>query len=179
MASVLDKLPGSKMFLFSTGTVLAYRINCHYYDRQHHVWCSPFASTFSPHFKPEMVLPKSSTPGKLFADYQAAVTNTIDKHCPTKQNHRGRLKTGVEAKKKEGVIDDREANEIRQLIDDSVASDFEPVLYVIAIDQLRLKPNPLQVPAASIRAHGLSPEYLIPQLTEDCFDLVAARHTVE
>lgn len=153
--------------LFSTNTLLAYRINEHYYDGKHFVYCNPF-----PNLKAVLpastAMPPSSTPCALFKTYENDVAAN-DLHSAAIKNNRVGLLRGAAAKKKQGVITSPQEAEIIQIVNDAANQEFLPLLYVIPYAMVEKLVKP--VPVAN-RAHPFSEEFIIKELPREAFAIV-------
>ena len=142
------------LLLYSTNTLLAYRIGQRYYGAEHYVWCTP-------HFDPraqarlEATVPPSSSPAEiyrgLFEDVRRADLNS----AKIKDN-RGGILTGVRLKQASGVISADQAREILKIVETAGCQDFRPLLYVIPhfLVKAILREVPLEERASQIgRAH--------------------------
>jgi hypothetical protein len=153
--------------LFSTNTLLAYRINEHYYDGKHFVWCNPF-SNLKAVLPANTAMPPSSTPCALFKAFEMDV-KTNDLHSAVIKNNRMGLLRGAEAKRKKGVITAAQEAEIGKIVKNATNQEFTPLLYVIphAMVAKLVKPVPI-----ADRAHPFSEEFFIEELSREAFEIV-------
>lgn len=153
--------------LYSTNTVLAYRINRKYYGDVHYVWCAPeFGSAPLGGGAPGN--PPTSRPLHRYRQLQAE-SQAGDLHSSLIGEQKAGLRKGADEKLKGGVITPPECDEIIQVIDSAPLSDFKPVIYAMAF--AAVKHLAKRVPVAQ-RAHPLSEEYIIETLAGDIFDIL-------
>ena len=153
--------------LFSTNTLLAYRINENYYGGKHFVWCNPFSNPKEV-LPANTAMPPSSTPCALFKAFDTDV-NANDLHSVVIKNNRLGLLVGAAAKRTRGVITTAQEADITQIVNSAPNQDFTPLLYVIpyALVAKLVKP----VPVAK-RAHPFSEEFVIEELPRNAFEIV-------
>jgi hypothetical protein len=155
------------LLLYSTNTLLAYRIGRKYYGDEHYVWCTP-------HFDPrkesrlDATVPPSSSPAEiyrgLFEDVQRA-----DLHSAKIEENRAGIASGVELKWDSGVISTDQAIEILKIVEAAGCQDFRPLLYVIP--HALVKPMLREVPLEK-RASLMSDEFVIDRLPRRFFDVL-------
>jgi hypothetical protein len=155
------------LVLYSTQTLLAYRINQRYYKEKHWVLCSPYrgrgsAAAF------DSTVPPSSSPFEIYRNLHEDVQGNDQHSAKIKANKEGLLR-GANAKLKKGIINRDIVGEIAAVVNKAQVSDFSPVLYVIpyqrVVKQIKLVP-------VEQRAHPLSDEYQIDLLPRGHFDII-------
>ena len=85
-----------------------------------------------------------------------------------KQNKQGILR-GAQARLKRGQITPEHSDEVKKILEVTVASDYTPLIYVIpthGIGKLIKKAD------VSQKAHPLSPEFIIENLPRSKFDII-------
>ncbi|HEX6145006.1 MAG TPA: hypothetical protein VFZ01_19990, partial [Geminicoccaceae bacterium] len=155
------------LLLYSTQTLLAYRINQRYFQGQHWVWCSPYRG-FASTAMYDSAVPPSSSPLEIYRNLHQEVRRTEHHSDRINANREGLLK-GAESKLRQGVIDDATAYEIAAVLERAERADFAPLLYVIPFS---LVSGQVRVVPVEHRAHPLSDEYHIEALHRDCFDVI-------
>lgn len=155
------------LVLYSTNTLIAYRINERFYGQIHYVWCSPFFSSSAPNLL-DVQMPPSSTPCDICRRFLDDVAR-LDRHSPNIEGNRTGLQKGMTARRREGMIDHEKSEEIGRIIEEASLEDYRPLLYVIPFEGVRnlVRPAPL-----SERAHPFSPEYVIDRLPRSRFDVL-------
>jgi len=147
-------------YLYSVNTYLAYTINEKYYMGIHYVWCT---SRFD-----EKDNPPSSNPKDIIWN----LTNDVvrgDKHSAQIRQNRKGLLTGVDAKHRDGMIDDFTKGELQYIIQNAEINSFKPILYVInknAVSRILIRPPVTE------RAAFFSEEYEIEELKTNQFDII-------
>jgi hypothetical protein len=155
------------LVLYSVNTLLAYRINEHFYGQMHYVWCSPFfdASGTSPF---DVQAPPSSTPCDICRMYLDDVLRQ-DRHSDVIRNNRSGLKSGLEIKRDDGVISAEQYRELEEIVSKAPFEDFRPLLFVIPFQGIADRVE--EVPLFQ-RAHPFSREYRIERLPRSHFDVL-------
>lgn len=155
------------LVLYSTNTLLAYRINERFYGQIHYVWCSPFFSSSTINLL-DVQMPPSSTPCDICKRFLDDVARQ-DRHSPNIEGNRAGLKKGKTFRKADGVINREQSEEIERIIEEASIEDYRPLLYVIPFEGVRdlVRPAPL-----SERAHPFSSEYVIDRLPRSRFDVL-------
>lgn len=154
--------------LYSTNTLLAFRIAEKYYQGKHYVWCAPY---FSANSLPEAerTTPPSSTPSAIYDRlYQEAFSGDEHEQWKIDANKTG-LRNGAEAKAKAGVITEQQKLEIQAMINSAKPRHFRPLLYIIPYSSIL---DLLKKPAVEKRADILSEEYIIESLPRSTFDYI-------
>jgi hypothetical protein len=155
------------ILLYSTNTLLAFRIAEKYYGQRHYVWCTPcYSASASPIASP--FCPPTSAPRDIYFSLLKEVL-AADRHSTKIRQNRLGLTNGARQKRLQGVITEDQFKEINALIKKAEISDFRPLLYVIpySLVQTRLKDIP-----EGKRASSFSAEYLIEELPRDSFDVL-------
>jgi hypothetical protein len=122
------------LVLYSANTLLAYRINEHFYGQSHFVWCSPFFS--APAASIDVQMPPSSTPCDICRTYLND-TARRDWHSIKLRDHRNGLKQGMDAKLADCVITNEQYRELDEIVSRSSFDDFRPLLYIIPFAGVR------------------------------------------
>ena len=152
--------------LFSTNTLLAFRINEKYFGSKHFVYCNPFShSQAAPR---STVMPPSSTPCTLFKAFENDSMSN-DAHSAVIAQNRVGLLRGADAKRKRGVITAEQETEIKQIVDVAENQEFKPLLYVVPYARVARLVKP--VPAAN-KAHAFSEEFIIEELPREAFEFI-------
>lgn len=154
------------LVLYSTNTLLAYRINQQYYGEIHYVWCSPFFSGSADSI--DVAMPPSSTPCDICFRYLEDIQRQ-DRHSQTIHQNQTGLRRGIRAKRKEGAISPEKYKEIWDLVLKSPLEAFRPLVYVIPFEGVR-KLARRALPHE--KAHPFSPEYVIERLPRSRFDVL-------
>lgn len=154
------------LVLYSANTLLAYRINQHYYGGIHFVWCSPFFA--SPASSLDTQMPPSSTPCEICRTLQLDVGQS-DLHSAKVKSVREGIRHGAEARHKQGLIHEEQRTELEAIVEAAPLADFRPLLYVIPFGLVAGLAQ--RVPAAR-RAHPFSEEFLLERLPRASFDVL-------
>jgi hypothetical protein len=155
------------LVLYSVNTLLAYRINEHFYGQIHYVWCSPFFSA-SGISRLDLQAPPSSTPCDICRTYLDDVLRQ-DRHSSAIRNNRYGIKSGLAVKKADGMISAEQHRELEETVSKAPLEDFRPLLFVIPFQGVAdlVEEIPL-----SERAHPFSREYRIERLPRSRFDVL-------
>ena len=153
--------------LYSTATLLAYRIAKLYYSDIHYVWCSPVfdgrrASAYG------HTVPPTSSPCEIYWGLHQEASRG-DRHSAKISDNRTGIIRGAQAKRARGVVDEETERQIIAATELATPADFKPVLFVMPFG--RVKRLIHSVPVQD-RAHPLSAEYLIPELPGRLFDVI-------
>lgn len=92
-----------------------------------------------------------------------------DLHSSIIKLHQIGLKKGADIKLKDGAITPAEHDEIHQLVDLVLLSDYAPLIYIMSFKDVKRLAN--KVPVKD-RAHPLSDEWVIEALPRTHFDIV-------
>ena len=155
---------GAKSLLYSTGTLLAYKIAEKYYGNTHYVWC---ATKFNFGLKQ----PESSNPSSICRNFLNAIA-TQDRHSDIINNNKNGILRGASSKRSEGLIGDKEELEIRAIVTNASFAHFMPVIYVI--NACNVLNQCVEVPIKD-KAASHSVEYIIRELPRDKFDIISMR----
>jgi len=154
------------LLLYSTGSWLAYKINEHYYNNEHWVWCSPsFDGSITG------VNPPSSTPRVIYRDLWDASTKG-DLHSSKILSNKAGIVRGAMEKLKKGLISRKNFKDIQSIVQAAQLHDFIPVLYVIPFTKVASLVKEVKV---EDRAHPLSEEFIIRRLPRNRFDILKIR----
>ena len=153
--------------LYSTNTLLAYKINKKYYQDIHYIWCAPeFGSAPIGGGKPGN--PPTSRPLYRYRLLQEE-SQAGDLHSALIGEQKSGLRKGAESKLKAKVITKPERDEIIQVIDAAPLTEYKPLIYTMTFADVKKMAK--RVPVAE-RAHPLSEEYIIEKLPGDAFDIL-------
>jgi len=155
--------------LYSANSVLSYRIAKRYYNDKHYVWCSPDFGSLAGTRSALQKNPPTSRPKYRYYRMLQEVMES-DRHAVAITETRSGLLRGVEVQREAGRVSLATAEEILTVIRGAAMSDFRPLLYVIPVTS-EILPRIKVVPVQH-RAHPLSEEFIIPNLTSDEFDIV-------
>ena len=126
--------------LYSVGTYLAYKIAKRYYKNVHYVWCT---TEFNASKQP----PTSNT-SKICKRYLEQIT-TRDRHTKEIENNITGILRGAKAKFDNGIINEKDYNEIRSIVsvadrdsdnaveykvEDLSGTEFEPIFFKDILD---------------------------------------------
>jgi hypothetical protein len=159
--------PKKHNLLYSANTWLSYNLSIRYYGGVHYVWCSPiFSIKNHPGF--HATPPPTSCPSDIYHNLLEEVRRR-DGHSAKIKDNRSGLSSGAQIQHSNGIITERELNEIEEIIAAADYSDFRPLLYLIPFGGVShlLK----EVPVRN-RAHPLSQEYIIEELPTELFDAI-------
>lgn len=156
------------LYLYSTNTLLSYRISKEFYKGRFYVWCAPVFETPKDPMNIYSKIPGSSSPYEIYKEYKRDV-ETCDLHSAKIESNRNGLKRGALEALKKGWIDDVELDTINQMIDKADISMFRPMLYII--QRSMVEKELIKVPVSE-KANPLSVEYKIEELTEDKFEVI-------
>lgn len=154
--------------LYSTNSLLAYRISKKFYNDLHYVWCST-------RFGSGLIVdsldrnPSTSIPYSRYKSLAEHTERVPDRHSDLVAAQKAGIKAGAEAKLTAGVITPDERDEILAIVDAAQAADFAPLMYVIPWQSV--KPLAKKAPVGK-RAHPLSDEWIIEALPGGQFDII-------
>ena len=153
--------------LYSTNTLLAYRISKKYYDDVHYVWCAPeFGSP--PIVGGVVGNPPTARPLHRYRLLQVE-SQAGDLHSALIAEQKSGLRKGAEEKLNAHIIVTTERDEILQVVDSAPLSEFKPLIYIMVFDDVKLLAKRV---AVAKRAHPLSEEYIIEALPGDAFEIL-------
>lgn len=154
--------------LYSTNTVLAYRISVRYYGDLHYVWCTPdFGSPDSPNDLTDN--PPTSQALHRYNSLKSEVTGG-DLHGSYIHMNKVGIMKGAEIKYSKGKIDQKQRDEILYIVDKSPINEFLPKVYLIVYDEVKNLLVPVEV---AERARPTSEEYVIEELPGYMFDFIS------
>lgn len=161
----LLRVSGKPLFLYSTNTLLAFRIGRDFFGDEHYVWCTPEVDSSSKS-KYDATVPPSSSPMKLYHALAEAV-RMGDLHCDKISANRQGILKGAQIRRACGDITSDQLTEIERIVHLAGLQDFEPLMYIIPIDKVAhlLKKVPVDQ-----RAALFSSEYIIERLPRKCFE---------
>ncbi len=155
--------------LYSVNAYLAWAINERYYAGSHYVWCTAaFDTRAEGAYGAHSSTPPSSTPKEIFGELQRAAA-AGDKGSEKIASVRVGIVNGAHTKLSDGKISSEIFDEIMLVIDRCEIRDFRPLLYLLPREGVadKLKPVPVDQ-----RAHPLSMEYIIENLSKPEFDVI-------
>lgn len=154
------------LLLYSTCTMLAYKIAKDYYNNIHYVWCTEsFDATLQP---------GTSNPRTLCTRYLEQIIKN-DRHATEIKNNKAGILKGASEKIKQGVISQQQLDEISARVAYANNEDFYPVVYLInkkAVKKRLIIVNP------SDAASNSSVEYIITDLKRNEFELIRIRDII-
>ena len=154
--------PG-EFLLYSTCTTLAYKIATRYYNDIHYVWCTEAFNA--------MLQPGTSNPCVLCMRYLDQIIRK-DRHAQEIDNNKAGIRKGAEAKKKQGVITEKQYEEICVRVAVAENEDFYPVIYLINKKAVK---NRLRVVEPKDAASDSSIEYIIEDLKRNEFEIIRVK----
>lgn len=154
-----------KRIYYSSNNWLSYRICQWYYGQQHYAWCAPYFDASSP-LSPNNTVPPSSNPRDIYRSLKQDVDG-LDRHSAKIADIRRGILKGAAINRKAGIIDDRQYQEIIDIVKQSQLPDFAPLMFVIPHHNVAHLLMPV---AVKMRAHPFSEEYIIRSLPRDLFD---------
>jgi len=152
--------------LYSTNTLLAYRIAERFYNQTHYVWCVPNDTRSHP--STHEPVPPTSNPIKIYKSLLQSIAGN-DRHCPKIAQNRLGLLHGAEQRFANKEINEHQLEEIISAINDAPLGEFHPVFYVIPYQMVR---DRVIHPHVNERASVLSPEVRIDDLRSNEFDIL-------
>jgi hypothetical protein len=160
-------VPG--LLLYSTNSLLKYRIQERFGPRLHYVWCSEcFDGASVARHATGSGLPPSSNPAEIYRDLKDAAKRN-DTHC-TKINEQRATLAALAAKwLSAGQIIQDESDEICYLAANLPPSEFRPVLYLIPQSAVIGR---RQVVHPTKRANPAEPEWIVPDLRGGEFEFI-------
>jgi len=157
----------SQLILYSTNSLLAFRISEKYYNAEHFVYCTPNFRPLTTIYSSYNV-PPSSCPYVIYRNFCEEIDNNDLNGQKITANKAG-LRHGATVKKKSGIISTREKNEILKIIKIAQLTDFRALLYIIPFDVVKLKCHPVPIQR---RASPFSDEFYISNLIRNEFDII-------
>ena len=153
--------------LYSTNTLLAYRISRKFYKDNHYVWCAPKAGSTSLY---GALLENPPTSQPLYR-YKSLKEEALkgDLHGPLIKEQKVGLRKGAEIKLKERIITEEDKDKINSIVDISSQADYKPLLYIIPYENVKSLLKEVDI---KDKAHPMSEEYIIESLPGDLFDII-------
>ena len=153
--------------LYSTTTLLAFKIAQGYYNDIHFAWCT---HVFDGRERSDLEsgVPPTSSPYEIYLGLQQEVQRG-DRHSAKIPENRAGILRGAAAKLKTGVIGKLQEEEIGAIVQAADLSYFKPLIFVIPFVQVQdlIQPVPVQE-----RAGLFSTEVIIPSLPRGLFDVI-------
>jgi hypothetical protein len=146
--------------LYSICTLLAYRISQQYYNKVHYVWCTTKFDSLSQ--------PPTANPQTIARRYLEQVTKG-DRHATEIDKNIAGILNGAKSKLSQGVINEKQYEDIRSIVANSWYEAFFPVIYIIYSDKVKdkcIKVNEYDCASDS------SIEYKIVDLEESEFGII-------
>jgi len=159
----------NSIVLYSTNTLLAFRIAETYYQGKHYVWCSPY---FEPgDSKLNYTIAPTSSPKDIYLNLHDEALRG-DQHSAKIANNRVGIINGANLKKAAGVISSQELEEIIAIVHGAQIIDFRPLLYIIPYS---LVTDICRKASIHERAAPFSEEYIIEALPSSCFHAIVIK----
>lgn len=152
--------PSKDPFLFSAGTLLAYKIAKTYYSDVHYVWC-----TTEFHSQSQAV---TSNPLSICRRL-LEISTTGDRHAKEINNNKAGILVGAKEKLKSGIITPSQYRKINNYVSCADYGAFLPVLYII--DSRKVKAKCIEV-LPKEKASDSSIEYKIIDLHNEDFQIL-------
>ncbi len=147
--------------LFSTATLLAFKISKEYYNDRHFVWCTTSFDDFNQ--------PGSSNPRTICNKYLDQALKG-DKHGNEIIRNKANILKGARIKCNEGIITEEQREKIMATVTDAPFEAFMPVVYLvktqIVIDKLQIVPD-------TRKANDTSKEYIVNDLQPSEFTIIS------
>lgn len=155
--------PSKNPFLFSAGTLLAYKIAKTYYNDVHYVWCTTEFHSLS-----QAVTSNPLSICKRLLE----ITTTGDRHAKEINDNKAGILIGANEKLKTGIITSDQYKTINEYVSCASYDAFLPVLYII--DSRKVKTKCIEV-LPKEKASDISVEYKITELHNDDFQIIQFR----
>ncbi len=149
--------------LYSTGTLLAYKISERYYRQTHFVWCTSSFDT--------PAQPGTSNPRTLCTRYLEQVMRE-DRHAEEINRNKVGILKGAHVKFSGGSILEKDYQEICSIVACAEYESFLPVIYII---KWQLVKKRCQLVHPGEAASDCSVEYIISDLRHGEFDLISVK----
>jgi hypothetical protein len=145
--------------IYSTNTLLAYRISVKYYKNLHWVWCTP---DFGSKTVTGTLLanPPSSQALHIYKSFKIDV-EAGDLHSTLIAKNKIGIKKGAETKYKSKKITLSERNEIYISVDKASISEYKPLIYEMVYEDVK---HLVKVVPPELAARPTSVEYIIEEL---------------
>jgi hypothetical protein len=160
---------GPSPFLFSAGPQIKFEINRRFRRDRHYIWCSECFDARKTWLHPAVRVPPSSNPAEIYASLLAATVDRMDLHDKNVRDWRSGIKFRALQWALNHEITDDDFAEIVVMADHEGPQSWRPLLYIIdrsAVDRRLRVVNP------SERANPGAPEYIIPDLGPEEFDVI-------
>ena len=156
----MRELKLNDFLLYSTCTMLAYRIAKEYYHNVHYVWCTESFDA--------ALQPGTSNPRTLCTRYLEQIVKN-DRHATEIRNNKAGILKGASEKLKQGVISQKQYEEIATRVAYACNDEFYPVVYLINKKAVKKR---LKVVEPNDAASQNSVEYIISDLKHNEFELI-------
>lgn len=148
------------LLLYSTNTELAYKIAREYYNNIFYVWCTDAFDA--------ALQPGTSNPRTLCSRYLDQILK-CDRHAvEIEQNKAGILK-GASEKLKQGIITDKQHEEISARVAYAEMTEFYPIVFLIDRRSVRER---LEIVEPKDAASNHSVEYILKDLKWNEFEII-------
>ncbi|MSP01876.1 MAG: hypothetical protein EXR07_12625 [Acetobacteraceae bacterium] len=160
--------------LYSANPFMAYEICCRYLNGKHHVWRSEvFDPTTQASISSGSMIGPTSSPAAIVKAL-AADTKFQDRHSHHIQRYKKIFRRLAATWMGAGLINARQAQEIRELVGQNSYLIWRPMLYIIPREPLQSAGRLIAVPVKDRATHG--PEYQIRDLDTVEFDALEWSH---
>jgi hypothetical protein len=158
---------GPPLILYSTNTYLKYRIQ-EDYRHEHHVWCSPaFEAAKLGRYMLGATTPPSSDPASIYRNLHRAVKESDDHDSKIADQKKTLVSLAVQWFNA-GHISDTARDDITAIVANARFPDWKPVLLLIPYHSVALR----VIEVERARRASTEPEYIIPDLRPDEFDII-------
>jgi hypothetical protein len=158
---------GTPLVLYSTNTLLKYKIQRDY-RKEHHVWCSPiFEAAKVGRYVRGAGTPPSSDPASILRALHRAVTDADDHDTKIADQKKVLLGLAVQWFNA-SLISDAAQQEIAAMVTAARFTDWKPLLFVIPYHAVASR----VAEVARARRASSEPEYIVPDLKPDEFDII-------
>lgn len=146
--------------LYSTTTLLAYKLGKRYYNDNHYVWCAP-------KFDAKETNPASANPIEIYKKLMTEINNkTLG---ATISKHKLGIIRGAAEMRKSGKIKKSVEQEIRAILKVAGVHEYKPVIFIIPKSKVL---SIVESAPHSSKAEVLSQEFLIKELPGTSFDVI-------
>jgi hypothetical protein len=146
---------------------LAYKIEKHYYNNIHYVWCT---TEFNSHNQPP-----TSNPATICKRYLEQIT-TGDRHAKEIDNNIAGILRGAKVKRDSGLITEREYDEIRSIVSVAEYEAFLPIVYIV--NNRKVKDRCIRVKEVD-RSSDDAVEYRVEDLSVNEFETIAFKDLLD
>jgi hypothetical protein len=158
---------GPPLILYSTNTHLKFRIQEDYLH-QHHVWCGPtFEAATLGRYALGATTPPSSDPASIYRNLHRAVEKNDDHDPKIADQKKGLLGLAVQWFNA-GRISGAARDEITAIVTNARFPDWKPLLFLIPYHLVASR----VVDVPRDKRASTEPEYIIPDLKADEFDII-------